>query len=96
MTYYEESENLAEIIQLATMLDRRRLQRGWDKQANTSRSLRPRHTQEGGDAMELDSLSRDNKDKSKKGKGNRKANNKWTDQQKERFNKNLYIHCGDK
>ena len=67
MTYHAEPETLTEMIQLATMLDRRRMQRGWDKQANTSRAMRPRHTQEGGNAIELDSSSRNNK----KGKGKR-------------------------
>lgn len=73
MTYHEEPETLNDMIKLAVLIDKRRLERWFDKKgyhANTSELRRPRHTQEGGDAMELDAAEKG--EQGKKGKRGRR------------------------
>ena len=99
LTYHEEPEELPGLIKLAMLMDRRRNERWFDKKsynANTARPARPRHTQEGGDAMELDGTQRDEDKRNKKGKGKRPPRKERNDEQKARFNKGLCIYCGDK
>ena len=105
MVYHDRPENLSKLIELAQLMDRRRNERWFDKKpygANSAQPRRPRHTQEGGDAMELDNTQRgtptnNNKGRSQNyGKGKRTQRREWTPQQKSRFEKGLCIHCGDK
>lgn len=101
MVFHPYPETLDDVIELARRLDDRFWERRSERHpANTTRPAQPRHTQEGGDAMELDNADRnENRDTrgDKKGKIIRKShgpNPNWTDEQKRRFKEKLCIHCG--
>lgn len=91
MTYHEEPETLNDIIKLAVLMDKRRSERWFDKKgyhANTSESRRPRHTQEGGDAMELDAA-----EKGEQGKKGKRGRRQWTQEEKDLYSKGLCTRC---
>lgn len=99
MAFHSYPEKLDDMIELARRLD----DRFWERRsehypANITRPARPRHTQEGGDAMEIDNVNRGGNQNQRRGKN---RNNKsrgprpeWTEEQKQRFKDKLCIHCG--
>lgn len=103
MAFHPYPDTLDGMIELARRLDDRFWERRSERYpANTTRPARPRHTQEGGDAMELDNANRNENRKTwsnnnNKGKNTRRFNGpnpNWTDEQKRRFKEKLCIHCG--
>lgn len=79
------------MIKLAVLMDKRRSERWFDKKgyhANTSELRRPRHTQEGGDAMELDAA-----EKGEQGKKGKRGRRQWTQEEKDLYNKGLCTRC---
>jgi len=102
MAFHPYPDTLDGMIELARRLDDRFWERRSERYpANTTRPARPRHTQEGGDAMELDNANRNenrkNWNNNNKGKNTRRFNGpnpNWTDEQKRRFKEKLCIHCG--
>ncbi|KAK7704037.1 hypothetical protein SLS57_010691 [Botryosphaeria dothidea] len=102
MAFHPYPDTLDGMIELARRLDDRFWERRSERYpANTTRPARPRHTQEGGDAIELDNANRNenckNWNNNNKGKNTRRFNGpnpNWTDEQKRRFKEKLYIHCG--
>lgn len=98
MALHEDTENLEAMIRLALKMEQ--LQNEYDQDQKTYRPRNfqksSRHTQNGGDAMELDAAHKGEKKPHNKGKGKNTQRRKFTPQEQERFDKGLCFRCGEK